>query len=104
MRFVLGIDIGGTNLVVGCVAEDGSALHALASAPTQAEAGASDVVDRLVALAQGCIARARRELPGIEIAGVGVGVSASPPPPKRRAKMFGPPGFAGPGPSSVGLA
>ena len=24
MRYVLGIDIGGTNLVVGCVAEDGS--------------------------------------------------------------------------------
>ena len=52
MRFVLGIDIGGTNLVVGCVAEDGSTLHALASEPTHAEAGASDVVDRLVALAQ----------------------------------------------------
>jgi len=29
VRFVLGIDIGGTNLVVGSVAEDGSALHAL---------------------------------------------------------------------------
>ena len=73
MRFVLGVDIGGTNLVVGCVAEDGSALHALASAPTQAEAGASDVVDRLVDLAQGCIAETRRQVPGAEILGVGVG-------------------------------
>jgi predicted NBD/HSP70 family sugar kinase len=60
VRFVLGIDIGGTNLVVGCVAEDGGTLHALASEPTQAEAGASDVVDRLVALAERCIAQARR--------------------------------------------
>ena len=34
MRFVLGIDIGGTNLVVGSVAEDGSALHALGTEPT----------------------------------------------------------------------
>ena len=43
MRFVLGIDIGGTNLVVGSVAEDGSALLALFG-PTQRleiEAGAA---------------------------------------------------------------
>ena len=50
MRFVLGIDIGGTNLVVGSVAEDGSALHALGSEPTGAEAGERDVLDRLIAL------------------------------------------------------
>ncbi len=73
MRYVLGIDIGGTNLVVGCVAEDGSALHALATEPTHAEAGASDVVDRIVALARRCMAQAQQELPGAEILGLGVG-------------------------------
>lgn len=73
MRFVLGIDIGGTNLVVGSVAEDGSALHALGTEPTQAEAGAEDVLDRLVALAQRTIAETRRTVPGAEILGVGVG-------------------------------
>ena len=73
MRFVLGIDVGGTNLVVGCVAEDGSALHGLASEPTHAEAGAVDVVDRLVTLAKACIAQTARELPGAEVVGVGVG-------------------------------
>ncbi len=73
MRFVLGIDIGGTNLVVGCVAEDGGALHALTSAPTHAEAGAKDVVDRLVALVNQCMTQARHELPGADIVGVGVG-------------------------------
>ena len=73
MRFVLGIDIGGTNLVVGCVAENGSALHAEASEPTHAEAGSSDVVDRLVTLAERSIARTRREVPGARIVGVGVG-------------------------------
>ena len=73
MRCVVGIDIGGTNLVVGCVAEDGSRLHALAEEPTCAEAGATDVLDRLVALAARTIARTRAELPGVEIAGVGVG-------------------------------
>jgi glucokinase len=73
VRFVLGIDIGGTNLVVGSVAEDGSTLRALSTAPTQAESGATAVVDRLVDLAQRTIAETTREVPGAEIAGVGVG-------------------------------
>ena len=73
MRYVLGIDIGGTNLVVGCVAEDGSALHGLASEPTHAEAGASNVEDRIVGLAQRSLAETRRTVPGAEIVGVGVG-------------------------------
>jgi glucokinase len=73
VRFVLGIDIGGTNLVVGSVAEDGSAMVASASEPTHAEAGATDVVDRLVGLAERAIATTRRDAPGAEILGVGVG-------------------------------
>jgi glucokinase len=73
VRFVLGIDIGGTNLVVGSVAEDGSALRALESEPTHAEAGQSDVLDRLITLAQRAIERTRREVRGAEIIGVGVG-------------------------------
>jgi glucokinase len=73
VRFVLGIDIGGTNLVVGSVAEDGSTVVATASEPTHSEAGATDVVDRLVALAECAVATTRREAPGAEILGVGVG-------------------------------
>ncbi|HEY8256466.1 MAG TPA: ROK family protein [Gemmatimonadales bacterium] len=73
MRFVLGIDIGGTNLVVGSVAEDGSALRAFGTEPTHAESGATAVVDRLVALAERAIAKTKKEIPGAEIAGVGVG-------------------------------
>ncbi len=73
MRFVLGIDIGGTNLVVGSVAEDGSTVLAPASEPTHSEAGATDVLDRLVSLAERTIAATRKEAPGAEIIGVGVG-------------------------------
>jgi len=73
VRFVLGIDIGGTNLVVGSVAEDGSSVHALASEPTLAEAGEKDVLDRLIALAKRAIEQTRREIPGAEIIGIGVG-------------------------------
>jgi glucokinase len=73
VRFVLGIDIGGTNLVVGSVSEDGSRIVATASEPTHAEAGAKDVLERLVGLAERAIAATRKELPGAEILGVGVG-------------------------------
>ena len=73
MRFVLGIDIGGTNLVVGSVAEEGSALHALGTEPTRAEAGERDVLERLIALAQRTITQTKREVPDAEIIGVGVG-------------------------------
>jgi glucokinase len=73
VRFVLGIDIGGTNLVVGSVAEDGSTVLATASEPTHAEAGATDVVDRLVGLAERAVAETRARAPDAEILGVGVG-------------------------------
>ena len=73
VRFVLGIDIGGTNLVVGSVAEDGSRIVAAASEPTHAEAGAKDVLERLVSLADRAIAATRKEVSGAEILGVGVG-------------------------------
>jgi glucokinase len=73
VRFVLGIDIGGTNLVVGSVAEDGSRIVAAASEPTHAEAGAKDVLERLVNLADRAIAATRKEVSAAEILGVGVG-------------------------------
>jgi len=73
VRFVLGIDIGGTNLVVGSVSEDGSRIVAAASEPTHAEAGAKDVLERLVALADRAIAATRQEVADADILGVGVG-------------------------------
>src|SRR4029434_5591828 len=36
MRHIIGIDLGGTNIVAGCVAEDGSAIHGVRSVPTGA--------------------------------------------------------------------
>lgn len=69
MRYIVGIDIGGTNLVVGTVAEDGSEVLGLVSEPTQGERGAETVLERIVALA-----RASRDAAGDrEILGVGIG-------------------------------
>jgi glucokinase len=69
VRYIVGIDVGGTNLVVGTVAEDGSDLLGLVSEPTLGEQGADAVLDRIVRLSRDSMAQAR----GKEIAGVGIG-------------------------------
>src|SRR5437899_12216564 len=69
VHYVVGIDIGGTNIVAGTVAEDGSELLGLVSQPTIAEQGADAVMQRIVKLARASMAQAR----GKEIAGVGIG-------------------------------
>ena len=69
MRYVVGIDLGGTNIVVGTVAEDGSELLGLVSEPTLAEQGGDAVIARMVKLARASMAQAK----GKEIVGVGIG-------------------------------
>jgi glucokinase len=73
VRFALGIDIGGTNLVVGSVSEDGSQLVALRTEPTMAEAGADDIIIRLLRMARITIDETHRVVPGAEFLGVGIG-------------------------------
>lgn len=72
-RFIIGIDIGGTNLVVGAVAEDGSRLVALNSEPTRPEEGPDAVLRRLAGQARRTIDQVKGEVPDAEILGVGVG-------------------------------
>jgi glucokinase len=69
VRYVVGIDLGGTNIVVGTVAEDGSELLGLVSEPTLPEQGGDAVIARMVRLAKASMAEAR----GKEIVGVGIG-------------------------------
>ena len=73
MRFIVGIDLGGTNIVSGCVAEDGSALHGVRSVATGAEEGPDAVVRRIVAAAKESMAETLRAVPGAELVGIGVG-------------------------------
>jgi glucokinase len=75
MRYVVGVDIGGTNIVVGTVAEDGSAVHGVRSEPTRSEEGPQAVVGRIAREVQSSIAEAER-VAGVGremIAGVGIG-------------------------------
>ncbi len=86
MRFLVGVDLGGTNIVVGTVAEDGSALHGVRADWTRPEEGADAVIARMARLVEESITEAGR-VAGItrdRIAGVGIG---SPGPLDREAGM-----------------
>jgi glucokinase len=69
VRYIVGIDLGGTNIVAGTVSEDGSEILGVLSEPTGAEGGADAVVDRIVRLAKKSIAASNVQ----DIAGVGIG-------------------------------
>lgn len=69
MRYIVGIDVGGTNIVAGTVAQDGSEILGVRSEPTNSEEGPDAVVRRIVELARASMADAK----GREIAGVGIG-------------------------------
>jgi glucokinase len=69
VRYIVGIDLGGTNIVAGTVSEDGSEILGVLSEPTGAEGGADAVVDRIVRLAKKSIAASNVTA----IAGVGIG-------------------------------
>jgi glucokinase len=70
VRYIIGIDVGGTNIVAGTVAEDGSEILGVLSEPTKAEEGPDAVVGRIVELARASMAESGRAR---DVAGVGIG-------------------------------
>ena len=74
-KYLVGVDLGGTNIVAGALAEDGSDVIALRTEPTRADQGAEAVVDRIVRMIDTVIAEtiaqagAKRD----DVIGVGVG-------------------------------
>lgn len=71
MRYVLGIDVGGTNLVAGVLAEDGSEIHGVVSEPTLAAQGADPVIGRIIKLAKASIKESGKKVEGIGIGSPG---------------------------------
>jgi glucokinase len=82
-RWIVGVDIGGTNIVVGAVPFEGGDAVAVHTLPTEPERGADAVVARVVDMVATSVAQLQREA-GAEreqIVGVGIG---SPGPLNRR--------------------
>src|SRR5690606_4618645 len=74
LDYVLGIDIGGTNLVVGAVATADGRVIADCTRPTGVARGAQAIVAELIQLSRDCIARVESGNPGDKVIGIGIGV------------------------------
>jgi glucokinase len=74
-RWIVGVDLGGTNIAVGVVPMEGGEVRAFRSQPTESQRGAKFVVDRMVELVEASIEQVLREEGGTrdQIAGVGIG-------------------------------
>jgi len=74
VRLIVGVDLGGTTLVVGTVTEDGGVMRGLVNDLTPVHLGPDGVVERMIAMIGESVDRTRAELgSGVEIAGVGIG-------------------------------
>ncbi|MCA9736830.1 MAG: ROK family protein [Gemmatimonadota bacterium] len=72
-RWIIGVDIGGTNLVVGAVPFDGGPVLGLVTRPTEARRGGHSVVERVVRMVRDVRAALSDAHPGAEVVGVGIG-------------------------------
>jgi glucokinase len=75
MRLILGVDVGGTNVVVGTVAEDGSAAHGLQRERTRTNDGPDAVVQQITAMVERSLeaTAAAFERDDLDVVGVGIG-------------------------------
>jgi len=73
-RWVVGVDIGGTNLVVGVVAEEGGEPVGLRVGATEAGRGPDAVVDDVVGMAEAAIEETLSLHGGDRAQGIGVGI------------------------------
>jgi glucokinase len=74
-RWIVGVDLGGTNIVTGLLPMQGGDVLALQTRPTESQRGPKFVVDRIVEMVEGSIATVLAEQGGTraDVAGVGIG-------------------------------
>jgi glucokinase len=75
-RYIVGVDLGGTNIVCGVMPEDGSREIAMRSQPTYAEQGQDIVVDRINQMIEDVIALTMAETGAQRADFLGVGIGA----------------------------
>jgi glucokinase len=74
-RYIVGVDLGGTNIVAGAMPLDGSREIAMRTTHTMADGGADSVVERIVAMIEEVIAQTSAETGAerTDFLGVGIG-------------------------------
>lgn len=75
-QFIIGVDLGGTNIVVAAMSHDGAHLLGMQSAPTLAAEGAESVVQRMAQMVATTIDTVVRETGVSRDAVMGVGLGA----------------------------
>jgi glucokinase len=75
-RYIVGVDLGGTKIMVGALSEDGSRQFGMRSIPTHAEQGSDVVVDRIVGAIEGVILDTIAETNASRKDFVGIGMGA----------------------------
>ncbi len=75
-QYIIGVDLGGTNIVVGAMSADGKQHYAMRSIPTSAELGAEGVADRIVGLIEGVILDTIAQTSANRRDFIGVGIGA----------------------------
>ena len=75
-RYIVGVDLGGTNIVVGAMQADGGSQFAIRSQPTQPERGADAVVDRIAQMIEDVIAATSAETGAARADFLGVGIGS----------------------------
>ncbi len=72
----VGVDLGGTNIVVGAMSDDGSRQYGMHSEPTRSDEGADRVIERMAEMVETTITTAMRETGAERSAFKGVGIGA----------------------------
>src|SRR2546423_15235619 len=75
-RYIVGVDLGGTNIVAGAMPVDGSREIAMHTTPTLADSGAEAVADRIAGMIEQVIAQTRSETGAKRADFIGVGIVA----------------------------
>ncbi|MFI5248630.1 MAG: ROK family protein [Gemmatimonadales bacterium] len=75
-RYVIGVDLGGTNIVVGAMPLDGTREYGVRSEPTHSELGADSVVERIGRMIDDVIATTGTETGAARRDFIGVGIGA----------------------------
>ena len=87
-RFIVGVDLGGTNIVVGALSEDGSREYAMRTELTRAGQGSEAVVDRMVRMIDTVIAETIAATGAKRSDCLGVGVGAPGPLDRKRGVVI----------------
>lgn len=75
-EFVVGVDLGGTNIVVGAMRVGDGEMFATGSEPTRSEEGQDAVISRIISLVEHTIEATRRETGAARSDFLGVGIGA----------------------------